>query len=52
MRIKKLRLALMVVVAADIIGLILEYPRIYFVIARSGWSTYDVIDLVSRWILH
>ncbi len=52
MLIKKLKLTLMVVVAADIFGLILEYPGIYFVIARSGWSTYDVIDLVSRWILN
>ncbi len=45
MRIKKLKLALMVVVAADIIALIFEYPVIYSIIVRCGWGTYyDIIN--------
>jgi hypothetical protein len=48
MLIKKLKLAFVVVVAADIIGLILEYPRIYSTFFPDAWSTYNVIELVSR----
>ena len=50
MLIKKLKLALLVVVAADIIALILDYPMIYFIIFSRGWSTYNVIELVSKLI--
>ena len=50
MRIKKLKLALIVVVVTDIIALIFEYPTIYFIICACGWSTYNVIDLVSKFI--
>ena len=50
MLIKKLKLALIVVVVADIIALSLEYPVIYMIICASGWGTYDVIELVSRFI--
>ena len=48
MRIKKLKLALMVVVAANIIGLIFEYPRIYATFFPDAWTTYNVIQLVSE----
>ncbi len=51
MLIKKLKLALMVVVAADIIGLIFEYPDIYSTFFPDPWVTYNVIELVSR-IIH
>jgi hypothetical protein len=51
MLIKKLKLALMVVVAADIIGLIFEYPGIYSAFFPAPWVTYNVIELVSR-IIH
>jgi hypothetical protein len=51
MLIKKLKLALMVVVAADIIGLIFEYPGIYSAFFPDPWVTYNVIELVSR-IIH
>jgi len=47
MLIKKLKLALMVVVVADIIALTFEYPTIYLVVFTEGWSTYNVIELVS-----
>ena len=50
MRIKKLKLALIVVVVTDIIALIFEYPTIYFVVFTEGWSTYNVIGLVSELI--
>jgi hypothetical protein len=50
MLIKKLKLALIVVIVADIIALIFEYPIIYFVIFTEGWSTYNVIELVSKFI--
>ncbi len=50
MLIKKLKLALIVVVVADIIVLSFEYPIIYFVIFTKGWSTYNVIKLVSELI--
>ncbi len=49
MLIKKLKLVLIVVVVADIIALILEYPRIYFIISADGWSTYNVIEFIS-WV--
>jgi hypothetical protein len=48
MLIKKLKLALAVVVVADIIALIFEYPIVYLVIFTDGWSTYNVIELVSE----
>ena len=44
MLINKLKLALTVVVVADIIALIFEYPVIYWIIRGCGWSTYDVIN--------
>ena len=44
MLIKKLKLALIVVVVADITTLILEYEAIYGLILTSGWSTYDIIN--------
>ena len=50
MLINKLKLALGVVVVADIIALIFEYPTIYLVISTDGWSTYNVIELVSEFI--
>jgi len=50
MLIKKMKLGLIVVVVADIIVLIFEYPTIYFIICACGWSTYNVIDLVSKFI--
>ncbi len=50
MLIKKLKLVLLVVVVADIITLIFEYPIIYFSIFTHGWSTYNVIELVSELI--
>ena len=45
MLINKLKLALMVVVVADIIGLIFEYKLIYIIILSCGWSTYDVFNI-------
>ncbi len=48
MLIKKLKLALIVVVAANIIGLILEYPRIYNTFFPDPWTTYNVIQLASE----
>ncbi len=48
MRIKKLKLALMVVVAANITGLIFEYPRIYATFFPDAWTTYNIIQLVSE----
>jgi hypothetical protein len=48
MLINKLKLALGVVVVADIIALIFKYPTIYLVISTDGWSTYNVIELVSE----
>ena len=50
MLIKKLKLALIGVVVADIIALSYEYPLIYLVIFTDGWSTYNVIELVSEFI--
>jgi hypothetical protein len=50
MQIKKLKLALLVAVVADIITLSFEYPIIYLVIFTDGWSTYNVIELVSELI--
>jgi len=47
MVIKKLKLALIGAVVADIIALIFEYPIIYLAIFAHGWSTYNVIELVS-----
>jgi hypothetical protein len=44
MLIKKLKLALIGVVVADIIALIFEYKVIYCIILTCGWSTYDVIN--------
>ncbi len=41
---KKLELALVMVIVADIIALIFEYPVIYSIIVRSGWGTYDLIN--------
>jgi hypothetical protein len=37
----------MVVVVADIVALIFEYPTIYLIVFTGGWSTYNVIELVS-----
>jgi hypothetical protein len=51
MQIKKLKLALIVVILADIITLIFEYPAIYLVIFTAGLSTYNIIELVSG-IIH
>jgi hypothetical protein len=48
MLINKLKLTLEVIVVADIIALIFEYPIIYLVIFTDGWSTYNVIELVSE----
>jgi hypothetical protein len=48
MLINKLKLVLEVVVLADIIALIFWYPTIYLVISTDGWSTYNVIELVSE----
>jgi hypothetical protein len=48
--IKKLKLALIAVVVADIIVLIFDYPMIYFVIFTGGWSTYNVVELASKFI--
>jgi hypothetical protein len=50
MLIKKLKLALIVVLVADIITLIFEYPAIYLIIFTNGLSTYNVIELVSEFI--
>jgi len=48
MLIKKLKLVLIVVVVADIIALILDYPIIYSGAFDLGLDTYDIIELVSR----
>jgi hypothetical protein len=48
--IKKSKLALLVVVVADIIALILDYPIIYFGAFSMGWDTYNIIELVFRHI--
>jgi hypothetical protein len=48
MRIKKLKLALIVAVVADIITLIFDYPMIYGIMFTGGWSNYNVIELVSK----
>ncbi len=50
MLLKKLKSVLMVVVVADIIALILEYPRIYLIIFTEGWSVYNIIELASELI--
>jgi hypothetical protein len=50
MRIKKLKLALIVAVVADIIALIFEYPIIYIVVFTQGWSTFNIIEVVSELI--
>jgi hypothetical protein len=50
MLIKKLKLVLIVVIVADIIALIFYYPMIYFVIFTDGWSTYNIVELVSKYI--
>jgi hypothetical protein len=44
MLINKLKVALMVVVVADIFALIFEYKVIYCIILTCGWSTYDLIN--------
>ena len=48
---EKVKLALTLAVVADVIALICEYPTIYFGIINYGWSTYNVIELVSG-IIH
>ena len=48
MLIKKLKLALTAVVAVNIIGLILEYPRIYATFFPDAWTTYNIIQLISE----
>ena len=47
MLIKKLKLVLIVVIIGDIITLIFEYPTIYFTVITQGWSSYNLIELVS-----
>lgn len=49
MRIKKLKLALTGAVVVDIIALIIEYPKIYLGAFSLGCSSYDIIELVSRY---
>jgi len=51
MRIKRLKLALIGAVVADIIVLILEYPTIYFGAFSLGFSTYNVVELVFKYKL-
>jgi hypothetical protein len=48
MRIKKLKLALLVAVVADLIALIFEYSSIELGAFNLGSSTYDIIRLVLR----
>ena len=50
MLIKKLKLALIVVVVADIIALSFDYPTIYLFAFDLGLDTYDIIGSVSRHI--
>ncbi len=50
MLIKRLKLALSVVVVADIIALLLDYPIIYSGAFSLGLDIYDIIELVSRHI--
>jgi len=48
MLIKKLKLALLVAVVADLIALIFEYPSIQLGAFNLGCSAYNVVQLVSR----
>jgi len=48
MLIKKLKLALIVVVVADIIALIFEYSSIQLGAFTLGSSAYNMIELVLR----
>jgi hypothetical protein len=48
MLIKKLKLALIVVVVTDIIALIFEYSTIYLGAFSLGLSTYNIIEIVLR----
>jgi hypothetical protein len=50
MLIKKLKLALIVVVVADIIALIFDYPAIYLGAFSLGGSTYNLTGLVLKHI--
>jgi hypothetical protein len=50
MLIKKLKLALIVVVVADYIALILYFPAIYLATFSLGMDSYDIIEWVSRHI--
>jgi hypothetical protein len=49
MLIKKLKVALMGAVVADIIALIFEYPKIYLGAFSLGCSSYNIVELVSRY---
>jgi hypothetical protein len=48
MLIKKLKLALIVVVVTDITALIFEYSTIYLGAFSLGLSTYNIIEIVLR----
>ncbi len=48
MLIKELKLTLIVVVVADLIALILEYPSIELGAFNLGVSAYNIIQLVLR----
>ena len=48
MLIKKLKLALLVAVVADLTALILEYPSIELGAFNLGCSAYNIIQLVLR----
>ena len=50
MLIKKLKLVLIVVVVADIIALIFDYPIIYSGAFSLGFDIYNIIELVSKHI--
>ena len=48
MRIKRLKLALLMVVVADLIALIFEYPSIELGAFNLGSSAYHIIQLALR----
>lgn len=49
MLIKKLKLALGVAVVVDIIALIFKYSEIYLGAFTLGCSSYNIIELVTRY---
>ena len=50
MLIKKLKLALLVAVVADIIALILDYPEVYLGAFSFGCSIHNLTELVLKHI--